>query len=109
MAYFLCRLIPPRPDFAQTMSDAERSKMMEHAAYLASHGAQGTAIAFGPVMDPKGSWGLGLFEVADEAEMKEITDNDPVIQAGLGMRYEILPMPRLIRGAVREEEHGHHH
>ncbi|HMH10966.1 MAG TPA: hypothetical protein VK553_09670 [Candidatus Nitrosopolaris rasttigaisensis] len=29
---------------------------------------EGIAIVFGLVLDPKGSWGIGIVEVADEAD-----------------------------------------
>ena len=34
MPFFFCRLNPPRPDFAKTMTDTERALMGQHAAYL---------------------------------------------------------------------------
>jgi uncharacterized protein YndB with AHSA1/START domain len=34
--YFLCRLIPPRSDFARTLSPPEREVMQEHAEQLAA-------------------------------------------------------------------------
>ncbi len=58
--YFLCRLIPPRPGFAQDMTPAEGEAMKRHAAYWAGLLAKKSVIAFGPVADPRGVWGLGL-------------------------------------------------
>jgi hypothetical protein len=52
----------------------------------------GTAIVFGPVADPNGPWGLGVLRVADEKQLGELTQNDPVILSGRGFRYETLPM-----------------
>jgi hypothetical protein len=34
---------------------------------------------------------MGIVEVEDEAAARAITDNDPVVLAGIG-RYEVLPM-----------------
>ena len=69
--------------------------MQEHVVYWSEFIEKGKVLALGPVDDPKGMWGLGLFDVADEAEIRSLTSNDPVIKAGLGFVYDILPMPRL--------------
>jgi hypothetical protein len=37
-------------------------------------------------------WGLGVVKATDEAEAMAITDADPVIKSGLGLRYEVMPM-----------------
>ena len=92
MPFFFCRLNPPRPDFAKTMTDAERALMGQHAAYLKAEQAKGTAVLFGPVGDPKGAWGLGVFECADEAEVRAITDNDPTVTSGQGFWYDVYPI-----------------
>ena len=90
--YFLTRLIPPRPDFPRTMSEQEAKAMGEHAAYCRGLLASGQAVVFGPVADPAGVWGLGVVRGADEAAVWALTDADPVIRAGLGLRYEVIPM-----------------
>jgi uncharacterized protein YciI len=92
MAFFFCRLNPPRPDFATTMSEAERALMGQHAAYLAALQQKGTVVVFGPVGDPKGAWGLGILECADETEAKAITGSDPVVKSGQGFAYDVAPM-----------------
>ena len=91
--FFLCRLIPPRRDFARTMSDAERGVMQNHVAYWTGHLNTGTAIVFGPVADPAGDWGVGIIAVEDEDAVRALEAADPAIRSGLGFRYEILPMP----------------
>jgi uncharacterized protein YndB with AHSA1/START domain len=93
--YFV-RLIPPRPTFAQDMNADERAMMMEHVAYWRGKLADGAAIAFGPVLDPAGGWGLGLVRVRDEAELRAFQDGDPAIRSGRGFRYETLPLARLV-------------
>lgn len=93
MPHFFLKLIPPRPSFAHDMSDAERETMQRHAGYLAALLADGRGVAFGPVMDPAGIFGMGIIEAADEAAARAITDNDP---ASAIARYEIYPM-RLLK------------
>ncbi len=94
--YFLCRLLPPRADFAQTMSADETAMMKAHAAYWRGMLDAGVAVVFGPVLDPKGAWGVGVVRVGREAELHAIRDADPAIKAGRGLRYEILPMMRAV-------------
>ncbi|WP_245437705.1 MULTISPECIES: YciI family protein [unclassified Mesorhizobium] len=89
---FHCRLIPPRPDFAFTMTDEERELMSRHADYLRAKLREGTMILAGPVADPAGPWGLLILRAGSEADAKAITDGDPVARSGRGFRYEILPM-----------------
>jgi len=98
VAFFFCRLIAPRPTFAFDLNDEERALMGAHGAYLGGFGEKGKAVIFGPVADPAGPWGLGIFEVADEAELSAILDNDPTIKAGVGFRYEVLPMMQAVLG-----------
>jgi len=94
---FFCRLLPPRPTFAQDMSAAEAKAMQEHAAYWRDCMAKGQVVVFGLVADPAAAFGIVVIEVADESEARRLTANDPAIRAGHGLRYEIHPMPR---GAV---------
>jgi uncharacterized protein YciI len=94
--YYLLRLIPPRATFSQDMTDAERAVMMSHVAYWTKLLAEGQVIAFGPVADPAGAWGVGIVRVKDEAAVHALKDHDPVVVSALGFRYEVLRMPRLI-------------
>jgi len=94
--YFLCRLLPPRPTFASDMTPAEAEAMRRHAAYWTDLLQKKKVIAFGPVGDPKGPWGLGLVDVRDEAELRELQDNDPAILAKIGLKYEACAMLRLL-------------
>jgi uncharacterized protein YciI len=91
MPHFFLRLVPPRPTFANDMSPAEAEAMQAHADYLKSLTEKGSGVAFGPVFDPAGVWGLGIVEAADEAEARAVTDKDPIVVAGVG-RYDIIPM-----------------
>lgn len=96
MAYFLLKLIAPRQTFHLDITDAEKQLMGEHGKYWRGMLDQGKAIAFGPVIEPNGSWGLGILEVKDEAEARDLSENDPVIKARRNFRYEFYPMPTLV-------------
>lgn len=91
--YFVLYLLPPRPDYAQTMTEVEYSIMMEHVAYWTELMNQGKVIAFGPVLDPKAIYGLGIVAVDNENEVKEFIVNDP---AGKINKYEYYPMKAIV-------------
>ena len=80
MPYFLCRLVSPRPSFPHDMTAAEAALMQEHASYWMGLVQDGTAVAFGPVFDAKGAWGLGLVEVHGESAANALTAADPVVR-----------------------------
>ncbi len=95
--YFFVRTNNPRPTFHLDMSPEERVVMNEHAAYWTEKAERGIALVFGPVMDPKGVFGMGVYNVKDEAEMRGLIERDPA--KGL-LKYEILPMPRAVVGKL---------
>ena len=96
MKFFYTRLHGPRADFARTMTPAEGSLMREHSAYLRAFAEKRWAVAFGPVADPQGAFGVGLWEVPDDVDVAAICAADPVIKSGSGFRYELHPMPSLV-------------
>jgi uncharacterized protein YciI len=96
MAYFFCRFVPPRASFPGDITAQEAELMQQHGDYWRERARQGVAIAFGPVFDPKGAWGLGVAEALDETAMRDLTDADPIVRADIGFAFEIHPMPSLI-------------
>jgi|SRR5690349_21816614 len=100
MPHFFCKLIAPRPTFAFDMNDNEKALMGQHAAYWAQMLNEGAVVVFGPVMDPKGPFGMGVMDAADEAEVKRRTDADPVMQANIGFKVEVSPMRAITRTAA---------
>jgi hypothetical protein len=54
MTYFLCKMILPRSDFAQTMTGSEKNIMKAHGDYLQSLAEVGSIVCHGAVDDPKG-------------------------------------------------------
>jgi uncharacterized protein len=80
---FLFRLLPPRADFAQTMTPAEQGAMERHAAYWRQLMEAGRVVVYGPVADPEGVWGLGVVRAGSHAEVVEVGEKDPVIVAGI--------------------------
>lgn len=52
-------------------------------------------IVFGPVMDPAGVYGIGVYRVEDETDMRTLLEHDPA--NGL-LQYNVVPMPRAVVG-----------
>jgi len=95
--HFLVTTDNPRPTFHLDMTSDERAIMQKHVAYWSEKAEKGIALVFGPVMDPKGVYGIGVYQVQDEAEMRDLIDHDPA--KGL-LKYDILPMPRAVVGKL---------
>jgi uncharacterized protein YciI len=93
----LYRLLPPRPTFAQDMSPPEVEAMERHVAYWQDLLNRRVAVAFGPVLDPKEPWGLGLLDVEEEEAARAIGEADPAVQSGT-CRYEVVPMQLITPG-----------
>jgi uncharacterized protein YciI len=96
MMGFVFRLIPPRPSFPFDMTPEERATMIEHVVYWSDLAKQGTVLAFGPVDDPEGPYGIGIIIGESRVEAEAIRDNDPAIRSPHGFRTEIAPMLRLV-------------
>jgi uncharacterized protein len=93
MRAFFCKLIAPRPTFAQDMSAEEAALMQEHAVYWRDWMVKGRVVTFGLVADPAGAYGIAVLEVDDEAAVRSLTANDPTIRSGRGFRFDVYPMP----------------
>lgn len=91
--YFALYLLPSRPDFAQTMTDDERAIMMQHVGYWTELMQKGKVVVFGPVLDPRSVYGLGIIAVENEQEVIDFIANDP---AGKINKYEYHPMRALV-------------
>jgi uncharacterized protein len=69
--------------------------MTEHAGYWSDLATQGKVLAFGPVADPEGPYGIGILVVESRAEAEAIRNNDPAVTSPHGFSAEIAPMLRL--------------
>jgi uncharacterized protein YciI len=58
-------------------------------------------VAFGPVNDPAGGYGIGIVLAHDLEEAEALRDGDPAGRAPLGFRTEISPMFSLVTSAGR--------
>ena len=96
MSFYFCKLISHRPSFPQDITEQERNLMQEHVRYWTDLVDKKLALAFGPVADPQGAWGLALLQVGALSQAEDLTSNDPVARAQLGFHYEIYGMPNLV-------------
>lgn len=96
MAYYFFKLIPPRPTFPADITPAEADLMKQHVVYWRGKMAEGQMLAFGPVADPKGTYGVGLLRLDDGTDPQSLANADPVVAAGVGFRCEVHPMPSLV-------------
>jgi len=87
--YFFLKLNPPRASFTVDMTTEERNIMLQHVAYWTPYVNDGTVIVLGPVMDPKGGYGIAVVGVENEEQLNQLVINDPA--NGLNS-YEIYPM-----------------
>ena len=89
--HFFMRLIAPRPIFPGSMTEEELGLMKQHVQYVGQAFDAGMVLAYGPVLDPAGAFGIALLEVNDAAEAEEFACKDPSIVAGMNT-YTLTPM-----------------
>jgi len=97
MPTLVLRLIAPRPNFAQTITDAEREIMSQHAAHWGPYLERGDMVVFGPILTDADSYGLAVVETDDEQALREFAAQDPVVVSGTAT-YEV---GRMAAGHVR--------
>jgi uncharacterized protein YciI len=74
----------------------EMKIMQEHVAYWKELTDRKIVHLFGPVVDPKGTYGLAIVEAANEGIVNEYGIHDPAIEADMGFKFDIYPMPQVI-------------
>src|SRR3954462_4119309 len=99
--YFVLYLRPSRPDFALTMTPEERDIMQRHIVYWQPYLANGTMVVYGPVMDPKGPYGLGIVGVSDEKDLLPLIEKDP---ASTINKYEYFSMRAVVAAETKASQ-----
>jgi uncharacterized protein YciI len=97
MPTFVLRLIAPRPNFAQTMTDTEREIMNRHAAHWRPYLERGDMVVFGPILTDDDSYGLAVVETDDEQALRDFAAQDPVVTTGTAA----FELGRMAAGHVR--------
>ena len=70
--------------------------MVAHVEYWSDRMAQGNVVAFGPVADPAGPYGIGIVLAPDLEGAEAMRDGDPAMRSLSGFRTEIAPMLQLV-------------
>jgi uncharacterized protein YciI len=97
MSTFVLRLIAPRPNFAETLTDAEREIMSRHAAHWGPYLERGDMVVFGPILTADDSYGLAVVETDDEDALRAFVAQDPVVTTGTAA----FEFGRMAAGTVR--------
>ena len=98
MPTYVLRLIAARPNFAQTITEDERTIMNRHAAHWRPYLERGDMVVFGPILTDDDSYGLAVVETDDEQALREFAAQDPVVTTGTaGFEFG-----RMAAGTVRE-------
>jgi uncharacterized protein YciI len=90
-SYFVYKLISPRPTFPVDMSDAEAAIMEQHFAYWSRFEQRGIVVVLGPVLDPSGTWGLGVVAGDDRNDINALGAEDPAVKSGMST-FEVYAM-----------------
>ena len=96
MAYFFYKLVAPRLTFPADMTPEEAELMQRHVVYWRGWMEAGHVIAFGPVADPRGTFGVAITRLDEGMDPQSLAARDPVVAAGLGFHYEVHPMPSVV-------------
>jgi uncharacterized protein YciI len=91
MKSWFIRIIPPRPTFDKDMSEAEQKLMDLHWVYWKDQFAKGICVFGGPVLDPRGVYGVLAIHAATEDESRALAAADPSVKAGM-IRVEVAEM-----------------
>jgi uncharacterized protein len=98
MPTYVLRLIAPRPNFAQTITEDERAIMNSHAAHWRPYVERGDMVVFGPILTDDDSYGIAIVETDDEQALREFAAQDPAVTSGTAA----FEFGRMARGTVRE-------
>ncbi len=80
---------PNRPTFATDATEDELKIVGEHFEYLKKCFDEGKLMLVGPCLDA--AFGIGIFEVESEQEVRDIMLDDPAVKAGVFKLKEIHP------------------
>jgi uncharacterized protein YciI len=99
MKSWFIRIIPPRPHFDKDATPAEQALMEQHFTYWKDLNDKGVCLFGGPVLDPKGVYGILAVRAASEDEARALGNADPSVKAGVNrievaeMRVAFVPVP----------------
>ena len=74
------------------MTEAEGKIMQEHFAYWRGLMEEGKVVVVGPVLDPKGTYGIAVLQAEDETLAHSVAENDPAITSKAAFSFEVHSM-----------------
>ncbi|GAA1965320.1 YciI family protein [Microbacterium deminutum] len=80
---WLYRIVPIRPEMVGAPTDEEAAVVEAHFAYLVSLRDRGDLILAGRTQEDVGTWGITIFEAADEAAARGVMQRDPAVAGGV--------------------------
>ena len=84
-------LIPPRTTFDKDATPAELALMAAHFVYWKDQFEKGVCLFGGPVLDPRGIYGVLAIGAMSEEEARALGEADPAVKAGI-QRIEVAEM-----------------
>jgi len=91
MKTWLIRIIPPRPTFDTDAKPDEQALMDMHFSYWKALNNKGVCVFGGPVLDPKGVYGIIVVRAATEDDARALGSADPAVKSGL-IKIEVAEM-----------------
>jgi uncharacterized protein YciI len=73
------------------ITDAEAAIMEQHFAYWSRFEQRGIVVVLGPVLDPSGTWGLGVIAADDQNGISALGAEDPAVKSGMST-FEVYAM-----------------
>jgi uncharacterized protein YciI len=93
MNTYFFRLVPPRAMSLPHMPEHELVVIAEHVAYWADLMQRGHVLAFGPVADETGNYGVGVIRAESPEQARMIADEDPAVTSPvLSFTTTVTPM-----------------
>jgi uncharacterized protein YciI len=93
---FLVLLRPTRAGMALEPTEHEQRIVGEHYAYLVGLRDAGKLVVAGPSIVEGDTFGIGVLDVGDRAEVEAIVAADPAVTSGI-MSAEIRPLRIAVR------------
>lgn len=92
MPHFFAKLHGPRTTFPADITPEEMALMKAHSDYWREQMRKGYVVVFGPVRDPAAAYGVLVMQLPDGIAAASLINDDPVIKADCGFRFECHPM-----------------
>lgn len=83
MAQWLYRIVPTRAEMVEAARPEEQQLMAAHFQYLLEMKERGTLVVAGRTQEAAESFGIVIFEAADEGAARAIMNADPGVAGGV--------------------------